>query len=394
MSDRGMHMRRIPVLFCLALIFCFLTMSCKKQGITTEVIDGVNHIHNPAEPLKGTIDLEVEETLRIDPAQFEIEDFVVFDRFWKDPVGNVYLMIWKSRNVFQFSGQGDYLGSFIRIGQGPGEFPQYSSLFLDFIREGEIWATGGRKIARFDMGRNLLGEIKLDNWYSPVKYVDENRLIAERRERVEEGKEMHEWTIVSYIERILEGEDKILFDYCKAKDIGLVRKGQSAFSDSWATPGILWIYDDYTKRIYTVLSTEYKISAHELAGESLFVFDKAHKNFALNMDEKRKHFKEKYEENWEWWLDIYPDELCAIRDIKCLPKGYVAVYPITGIEAINIDIYDPEGRFLYVLNPPQGLSLEEAQFSDFGFILKEEKEDRDVYAEYRIKNLPEIFGYK
>jgi len=165
-------MRRIPVLFCLALIFCFLTMSCKKQGITTEVIDGVNHIHNPAEPLKGTIDLEVEETLRIDPAQFEVEDFVVFDNFWKDPVGNVYLMIWKSRNVFQFSSQGDYLGSFIRIGQGPGEFPQYSSLFLDFIREGEIWATGGRKIARFDMGRNLLGEIKLDNWYSPVKYVD------------------------------------------------------------------------------------------------------------------------------------------------------------------------------------------------------------------------------
>lgn len=394
MIDRIIHMRSIPVLFCLAFIFGFLTISCKKQGITTEVIDGVKHIHNPAEPLKGTIDLEVEEVLRIDPAEFEIGDFVVFDYFWKDPVGNVYLMIWKSRDVFQFSSQGDYLGSFIRIGQGPGEFPQYSGLSLDFVKAGEIWATGGRKIARFDMERNLLGEIKLDDWYYPVKYVDENRLIAERRERVQEGKEMHEWTIVSYVERVLEGKDKIHFDYFKAKDVGLVRKGQSAFADSWATPRIRWIYDDYKKRVYTVLNTEYKISAQKLAGESLFVFDKAHKNFSLNMDEKRKHFQEKYESNWEWWMDIYPDELCAIRDIKCLPRGYVAVYSITGIETIEIDIYDPEGRFIYVLNPPRGLSLEEAQFFDFGFILKEEKEDRDIYAEYRIKNLPEIFGDK
>ena len=394
MIDRRMQMCKIPVLFCLAFIFSFLTVSCKEQGIATEVIDGVKHIHNPAEPLKGAIDLEVEETLRIDPAEFEIGDFVVFDNFWKDPVGNVYLMVWKSRNVFQFTSQGSYLGSFIRIGQGPGEFPQYSGLSLDFIRAGEIWATGGRKIARFDMERNLLGEVKLDDWYYPVKYVDENRLVAERRERVEEGKEMHEWTIVSYIERILEGEDKILFDYFKAKDIGLVRKGQSAFADAWATPRIHWIYDDYEKRVYTVLNTEYKISAHELAGESFFVFDKAHKNFTLNIDEKKKHFQEEYEENWEWWMDIYPDELCALRDIKCLPKGYVAVYPITRMETIEIDIYDPEGRFIYRLNPPQGLSLEEAQFLDFGFVLKEEKEDRDVYAEYRIKNLPEIFRDK
>jgi hypothetical protein len=392
MIDRRMRICRIPVVFCLAFIFSFLTVSCKKQGITTEVIDGVKHIHNPAEPLKGTIDLEVEEILRIDPVELGMEDFAVFNYFWKDPGRRVYLMNWKSRNVFQFNSQGEYLGSFIRIGQGPGEFPQYSGISLDFVKAGEIWATGARKIARFDMERNLLGEIKLDDWYYPVKYADENKLIVERRERVEEGKEMHEWTIVSYVERILEGKDKILFDYCKAKDIGLIRKGTSALAEMWATPRVYWIYEDYNKRVCTVLNTEYKISAHELTGKSLFVFDKPHKRFTMNTEEKKKHFKERFASNWEWWVDIYPDELCAIRDIKCLPKGYVAVYPITGMETIEIDIYDPEGRFLYVLNPPHGLSLEEAQFFDFGFILKEEKEDRDVYAEYRIKNLPEIFG--
>jgi len=91
-------------------------------------------------------------------------------------------------------------------------------------------------------------------------------------------------------------------------------------------------------------------------------------------------------------MQIYPDEFCAIRDIKPLPRGYLAVYSIDGVETFSIDVYDPEGRFLYVLNPPQGISLEHAKFYDFGLALREEKEDRDVYVEYRVKNLPEIFG--
>jgi len=45
-----------------------------------------------------------------------------------------------------------------------------------------------------------------------------------------------------------------------------------------------------------------------------------------------------------------------------------------------------------VLKSPQGVSLEHAKFYDFGFALREEKEDRDIYVEYRVKNLPEIFG--
>jgi hypothetical protein len=392
MKNRREYKLGILVLLFFTLFLVFISEDCKKRGITTEIIDGVKHVHNPAEPLKGTIDLEVEETLRIDLADQQAEDLFVFLRFWKGPRGNVYLYDWTKKRVQVFDAEGEYLGAFGRIGQGPGEFPQYSSFSLSFTKEGEIWAIGGGKIARFDMERNFLGEIKPFVGHSSTMFLDEERYLAERSHWEGEGRDSHRWTIISYMDRRLKDPDKILFDYQKAKDVGMIQKGNSAFSDYWATPNLYWFYDGYKKRVFTVLNTEYKISAHDLSGENFFVFDKAHKNVSPSPEELEAFLKEDRKNAWKLIFDLYPDELCAIRNIKCLPKGYVAVYVITGLGTFNIDVYDPEGRFLYVLNPPQGISLEHAEFSDFGLALREEKEDRDVYVEYRVKNLPEIFG--
>lgn len=375
-----------------ALALLFLLSSCKKSGITTEFIKGILHVHNPAEPLKGTVDLDVEETLRIDLADQQAEDLFVFLRFWKGPQGNIYLYDWTKKRVQVFGPGGEYLGAFGRIGQGPGEFPQYSSFSLSFIKEGEIWAIGGGKIARFDRERNLLGEIKPFVGHPSLVFLDEASYLTERSQWEGEGRDRVNWTIISYMEWLLEEPDKILFDYRRAKDLGMIRKGNQAFSDDWATPKLYWFYDEYKKRVFTTLNTEYKISAHDLNGENYFVFDKVHTNVSPGPEELEAYLKEDRKKAWEMIFNLYPDELCAIRNIKSLPKGYMAVYVITGLRTFTIDVYDPEGRFLYVLNPPRDLSLEWAQFNDFGFSLREEKEDRDVYVEYTIRNLPEIFG--
>ena len=392
MKNRKKSESAILAVLYLALVLVFFSNGCKKSGITTEIIDGVKHVHNPAEPLKGTVDLELEETLRIDLADHHAEDLFVFLRFWKGPQGNVYLYDWTKKRVQVFDTNGDYLGAFGRIGQGPGEFPQYSSFSLSFIKEGEIWAIGGGKISRFDMERNFLGEIRPFVGYSSMVFLDEERYLTERMEWEGEGRDMYSWTIISYMQRVLKEQDKIVVDYRKAKDVGMIKKGNSAFNDHWATPNLYWFYDGYKNRVFTVLNTDYKISAHDLSGENLFVFDKAHTNISPSPGELEAFLKENRKNAWELIFRLYPDELCAIRDIKCLPKGYVAVYVITGLGSFNIDVYDSEGRFLYVLKPPQGVSLEHSKFYDFGFALREEKEDRDIYMEYRVKNLPEIFG--
>ncbi|MGD8536450.1 MAG: 6-bladed beta-propeller [Candidatus Aminicenantes bacterium] len=391
MKNRRKWKLGIPVLFFFTFFLVFISEDCKESGITTEIIDGVKHVHNPAEPLKGTVDLELEEILRIDMKEQKAEDLFVFLRFWKGPRGNVYLYDWTKKRVHQFNSKGEFLGAFCRIGQGPGEFSQWSTFALHFIKEGEIWAIGGGKVARFDMERNFLGEIKRGRWISDAVYMDETSFVAKRNEQVGEGREMREWAVISYGQMNQDGQSDILHDYFKATDVGMVRKGQSAFADEWATPRLYWAYDDFNNRVYTVLNTEYRITSHELSGERFFFFDKVHSNYIMDEDEREQYIKENFKKR-EFYMQIYPDEFCAIRDIKLLPRGHLAVYSIDGVETFSIDVYDPEGRFLYVLNPPQGISLEHAKFYDFGLALREEKEDRDIYVEYRVKNLPEIFG--
>lgn len=394
MKNRKKSEPGILIVLCLALVLVFLSNGCKQSGITTEIIDGVKHVHNPADPIKGTIELELEETLRIDMAEQKAEDLFVFQRFWKGPQGNVYLYDWTKKTAHQFDPNGNFLGAFCRIGQGPGEFSQYSPFALHFIKEGEIWAIGGSKVARFDMERNFLGETRGGDWLWDAVYMDETSFVAMRSEHVGEGREMREWTVISYGGMNQESQSEILHDYFRATDVGIIRVGQSAFAEEWATPRVYWAYDDFNKRVYTMLNTEYKITSHELEGGSFFVFDKVHKNYPLEKDEREKYIKEKFERyrRVEWFMQAYPKEFCAVRAIKPLPRGHLAVYSIDGVEMFSIDVYDSDGRFLYVLKPPQGVSLEHATFYDFGFALREEKEDRDIYLEYKVTNLPEIFG--
>jgi len=370
----------------------FISYGCKESGITTEIIDGVKHVHNPAEPLKGTIDLEVEEIMRIDPLEINAEDFIIFSGFWKDLDGNIYFYDSKTIKAFQFNSVGKFLGSFIRRGRGPGEFPQFSGVYFDFVKKGEIWAKGGFKISRFDMDRNLLGEFKLSNSYNPITFIDENRFMGKRRQVKEEDEGTQNWDVVSLVEIVSGEKDNILIDFFEAKNVGMIRVGKSAFAESWATPRVYCLYDDYKRRIYAALNTEYKISVYELDGKTAHVIDREYNHISLTLKEKNEIIMSIFEKPVDFIVKGYPDKLCAMRALKLLSRGYTAVYSISGIEKYTIDVYDPEGKFLYVLNPPEGLPLEDAEYYEYGFGLKEEKEDRDVYVEYRVKNLPEIFG--
>ena len=81
----------------------------------------------------------------------------------------------------------------------------------------------------------------------------------------------------------------------------------------------------------------------------------------------------------------------AIKSVKTLPRGYLAVYRVSAPKMFEIDVFDPEGKFVYILKAPDEISMEEAHFYNFGFSTLEIRDDFRFYVEYRIKNLPEIF---
>jgi hypothetical protein len=91
-------------------------------------------------------------------------------------------------------------------------------------------------------------------------------------------------------------------------------------------------------------------------------------------------------------LDAYPDRYVAINSIRSLPNGYLLVRRVTGPKQTVIDVFGPDGKYLYALLPPEGLDFNAVVFHPGGFSRTVEVNDFRVYEDYRITNLPEIFG--
>jgi hypothetical protein len=57
----------------------------------------------------------------------------------------------------------------------------------------------------------------------------------------------------------------------------------------------------------------------------------------------------------------------------------------------KIDVFDPDGQFIYQLELPPGNIPTDLGFTDNSVFMIKTEEDRDVYEEYLIKNLPGVF---
>jgi len=377
----------------IALILLLILVGCKgekKDQVQINVIDGIRHIMNPQAPLKGTILLEVEKTLEINPYEHE-EVGMRFFYSARDKDGEITLFDSNNAEAHRFNENGEYLGNLIRIGQGPGEFQKFHGLQIYFLNN-MIWATSTIKIAKFDKEGNLIDEKKLLSraFGYIMTLVDENRYIARKSEWTDQG-QLREIILVNFSGE----ESRMEAKYFNATEEWLIedRENRRAFNDLWATPSIKYDYNPYTQTIAVGLNKEYKITVKDLQGNTLYIIERPYQRVNLSLEEKKKITDWKPDSDFhKWKLSMYPDTLAAIKDIKTLPKGYLAVYRISGAGNFEIDVYDPEGKYVYIIKAPEDISLERPAFYEFGFGIQEERDEMPVYLEYRIKNLPEIFG--
>ena len=374
----------------IASIILFLSVfmmlvSCQQQKAewkgTIEEVDGVMVVKNPETPIKETIVLEVEKILEINPYDHHDIGIRNFSSA-KDKDGEVILFDSNKAEAHRFNSKGEYIGSLFRRGQGPGEFQQFHGLRIFFMNN-QIWATSMVKLAKFDKKGEFLEEQKLDE--SPDFFVDESRYITSKGQWTEEG----------------QSRRVILVDLATKKDIvffeatreWLIRKGTSAFNDSWATPSIRYAYCPFNDKVFAALNEEYKIYVYDLEGKVIQIIERPYQK--VRVTTKDKEFLMEWAlrgESSRWIIDAYPDTLAAVRDLVMLPNGYLAVFRIVGPKKFEIDVYGPDGKLVYILKLPEGITLERSKFYDFGFAIKETKEDgMEVYAEYKIKNLSDIF---
>jgi hypothetical protein len=165
------------------LIALFIS-NCKGSDngfhIRSELIDGIQHVYNTGEPLKGRIPLEVTEVLRIDPDEISQENPPLFQIAVKDNSGNLYLADIQNVRVFKLDADGKLVAQFLSKGQGPGEFTTFGDLQ---IVDNHAWVIGNwpMKIAKFTLDGQFINEWKFPsfrNFYLQTQVITEGRFLT------------------------------------------------------------------------------------------------------------------------------------------------------------------------------------------------------------------------
>jgi hypothetical protein len=137
-------MKKLLLILPLVLLLCF-TFSCQKQDQVERFMeDGVEVVINHLEPYKlrgEPTNLILEKVLSINTERDDLAEIGLtgIRSFVVDSEGNIFMISPKSKEnfIFKFDGKGNYVHSFCRLGQGPGEMP-YAPLILDINGQDEI----------------------------------------------------------------------------------------------------------------------------------------------------------------------------------------------------------------------------------------------------------------
>jgi hypothetical protein len=348
----------------------------------------IPQIENPAKPKLGTIVLDVERILKINP--YDFSDFGMRSySFLRNEDGSVIFFDANRAVVHRFGARGENLGPLSRLGQGPGELTQtVKPLFLD----GRILLSSGRRIIEFDSSGKMISERPADP--RPEFMIDDARYLAVRRERGAFGGNAPLCLSIITLARanVPSGDPLDVFGPIIP---GVLRKNGLGFIDSWGTPNLCYGYDPVRRLIYAAMNREYRISVFDLSGKLVRIIGKRHIPVKRNIEDvEAAYFASNAVQpgSAKEIAEIYPKTYAAIKKIEILKNGYVLVFRIAGMRNLEVDVFDLEGVYVYALQPPLGLSFEYASFHDGGFAATELEGDFRVYSDFRVKNLPKIFN--
>lgn len=383
-------------LFLLA-VSCLLIIRAgshaEEPATAVKVINGVTHVYNPVQPLKGEVTLNLERSLTLDPAKMEDDDVedLYFDDFERDENGNIYLIDGTHIAIYKFSPAGKYLLSFLREGEGPGEMkfrPHVQALGKD------IWVINAQKFARYDLNGGFLKEFQFEDYLYSVTIIDENRFIAEYEKYHDDGK-----SITKYIGLFSLNDKKNILNFFDALNVGsyFVQLGKQSMSITppvGIIPDIIKAFDFTTGRVYLSLNRDYELSALNLKGNIELVIHKESDNPVLTEKDKEDIVNRfgKMPEDWKKKVIAgLPDKQCAIRSIETLSNGHILVKQVVGYKKDALDVFSKDGKYLYRIKLPATFNLKDIKFYKGILSGIEEREDTNVYHEYKINSLPEVF---
>jgi hypothetical protein len=280
-----------PVFF---ILLSFVWISCggdTDSTPVTEIVDGVELVHNPQTPLypERAVSLQEDLTISSESAEGEVVLFLP-TRVAVDESEQIYILDHQDCTVKVFDSQGRFQETIGGKGPGPGEFQSVSEIM--FFRDGCFivldWEL--RRLSIFGRGNRFVGSHGYQNscfglfLTLPDSYIREEMLIEPTAVPME-------WKKVQFIKQYdLSGEEIKSYGRFTAEQSGFINDEGERFSYSLPYfPHSVFAGDVRLSRLYHCLNEAYVIEVYNEEGEVFRKMDRAFKPRPTTAEDKRRY---------------------------------------------------------------------------------------------------------
>jgi hypothetical protein len=348
-------MKNILLIFvCIGLLFTFCSQSDDapyipgKKVLTLQDQGYLNVIKNEDKPVNGQWDFNLQEEWRIDSAGDN--PLVWVSSVWIDDDGNVYLLDGKFGKVAVFNSRGEFLFSFGKQGEGPGEL-----------------MGPGNKIHYFNKNGEFVNTFKAGLYTRPKAFLDEFSFIT-LRSNPEKKQEIETLEIHNFKTEeksiIAEITSEIPVEASNGEGRGRIN---IQIGDKNLSTKVVTGIDTVHKEIYFGRNDNYIIKKTNPNGSGLLSFSiEGRKRKPVPLWYKKKlvepivvNGRKLSKEMEKKLIKNMPDHSNYFKKIVVDETGLIYVYvtDITNKNGQEIDIFSSQGKYLYHANIelPKGL---------------------------------------
>jgi len=337
-------MKKSSIIICF-LALCLVSCGPKQNKIEKLTEDGIEIILNHVEPYSfpdepGT--LRLERLFSIDAEELEIFEAGLIDMetFDVDTEGKIYIIRWSSDEnyIFKFDRDGNFLKSFCRRGQGPGEVEWGGTIYISNENELFVKEPHQRKFASYSREGDFLRETQLDKIYTLKQLKNGNYYIH--------------WMVEDIIQRRYKFHYAICssqFDNFRKLDTFEFQRSQPSERKITVGNARMITGTSFQHVFFGDAEEGYEISAYDLNGDIQFRFRKDYEKAPISDDYKkaylgrirediRNSFEINFHEYWPPFQYMFTDEGGRI---------YIMTYEQGENEKeYMFDIFNPEGIFI------------------------------------------------
>lgn len=173
----------ITILFSISLLFISCTQ--KQDKVQRSQEDGIEVVLNQKMPYKIedlASNLILEKEISIDTERNEITEtgLVDIETFDVDDEGNIFLIRWASNEdfIYKFDSQGNFVKSFVRRGQGPGEIEWGGSVRYIGNNKLKIKDPSEIRYSIYNTEGEFLRDVRLNSHISTIKIFDNSKCLV------------------------------------------------------------------------------------------------------------------------------------------------------------------------------------------------------------------------